>query len=441
MRTKVGDLILSRFRVEASLGGGAAGPSFRGVDLETDRSVYIKELPADRADLFERFAGETALLADPEHAPVDAEGLERLVRPLASGMQADQPYTVREYLEATSLAERLRQGPLGPDELRTVFGDIARGLAAAHAENLVLRNLKPSNIFLEAGGRARITGLGTGVYLTRTRREGLGVEGGSLRYVAPEQMLDARRVDRGTDLFALGLVLFEALSGQALLRGASVEEIVSSLQTPTPPALPPGDADLAELCLALVEFNPSERPTQARSLLRLLAPWQVDDHGDERCEGCHGPLWEGMSYCHHCGRSIRGPCPHCGRALALGACFCSRCGQNTGAATPGQLVGLAGAFAGEVLPLGDEPLLLGRAPACGLCFEGRDRYVSRHQARLQRRRGRSWLQGGDWTSGRPTTNGTLVNGRNMDGLGEVLLRPGDRLRVGDSFFRYQEAGA
>ena len=72
-------------------------------------------------------------------------------------------------------------------------------------------------------------------------------------------------------------------------------------------------------------------------------------------------------------------------------------------------------------------------------FEARDQYVSRHQAELQVIRGRRWLRGGDWDTGRPTTNGTLVNGQNLDGAGLALLRNGDRLRVGDSFFRYEEA--
>ncbi len=441
-KSRAGDLLFGRYRVDSPLGRGSAGPSFLGTDLETEDRVVIKELPADRPDLFERFQGEIALLRHPGAEFADPEGIARYVIPVALGMAHDQPYAVRPYIEGVSLRDRLRQGPLPEDQVRMVIGDVARTLSAGHHENLVLRNLKPENILIDSGGRARISGIGTGCFLTRARREQLGVELGGLRYVAPEQLLDARRVDRASDLFALGLVLHEILAGASPVTGAAIEDLVEWFAAPRRIPLPPGPSDLAELAARLTLFHLAERPSRGEIALERAAPWMQPPLGEDECDGCKAVLPRLTAFCPACGRATRGPCPHCGRPLAIGASWCAACGERAEPQPRARLEGLVGGYGGEEVELpGDSEVRLGRAGECEVGFEGRDRYVSRHQCRIEVRRTCRWLLAGDWVSGRPTTNGTLHNGRNADGLGAQLLRAGDRLRIGDSFFRFREGRA
>jgi hypothetical protein len=433
-------VILGRFRVEAELGRGAGGYSYRAVDLETDAPVVVKELPGELKDQFGRFRGEIAVLEELAGSFVDEEGMTRVLRPIAVGQENDHAFAVRPFVEGTSLRARLEKGPLPEDEIRTVLGDVARSLGAAHRENLVLRNLKPENILMDAAGRAWISGMGTGCFLTRARREELGVVLGGLRYVAPEQLLDARRVDRRTDLFSLGLVLHEALTGRAVVGVDSVQEAVQFLAKPFSVVAVSLKTPLEELALRLMHFHPQKRPPDAGPVLDALAPWRQSQVDCETCEACDGAVAPESSFCCHCGRSMRGPCPHCGEAVPAGAAFCRSCGARVEVAPVARLVGLVGSFSGENISLPrDGVVRLGRARECTVSFEARDQYVSRHQAELQVIRGRRWLRGGDWDTGRPTTNGTLVNGRNLDGAGLSLLQDGDRVRVGDSFFRYEEA--
>lgn len=438
--SRPGDVILGRFRVEAELGRGAAGYSYRAVDLETDAPVVVKELPSELKDQFGRYQGEVAVLEELAGSFVDEEGMTRVLRPVAIGQEADHAYAVRPFVEGTSLRARIEKGPMPEDEVRTVLGDVARSLSAAHRENLVFRNLKPENILIDAAGRAWVAGMGTGCFLTRARREELGVDLGGLRYVAPEQLLDARRVDRRTDLFTLGLILYEALSGRAVVGASQVPAAVQFLAKPfTVPALS-RTTRLEELAGRLMHFHPQKRPPDAGPALDALAPWRQSRVDHEPCESCEAPVAPEASFCCHCGRSMRGPCPHCGVAVPGGAAFCRSCGARVELTPVARLVGLVGSFSGENISLPrDGVVRLGRARECTVSFEARDQYVSRHQAELQVIRGRRWLRGGDWDTGRPTTNGTLVNGQNLDGAGLALLRNGDRLRVGDSFFRYEEA--
>lgn len=437
--TSIGDVVHGRYRVEQELGRGAGGFSYKGQDLETLTPVVIKELPGDSRPLFGRYQGEVAVLSELKGQFSDPVGMERLVAPVAVVAEHDRLHSVRPFVEGRSLRERMNEGGLAEEEIRTILGDVLRGLGAAHQENLVFRNLKPENILVESGGRAYLTGLGTGCFLTRARRESLGVKLGGLQYVAPEQLLDARRVDRRTDLFTVGLILYELLAGEPLVQGESVNGILDFLSRPFHAPAPGGSPQLSELALRLIHFQPAQRPPEAAAVLQELAPWVQGVRSALECEGCGTRFAGTAAYCPSCGRASRGPCPHCAAPVPRDASFCRNCGERVGVAPVCRLVGLTGSFRGEVvsLPRSGE-VYLGRAPTCEISFENRDQYVSRHQAVLRCLREKRWIEGGDWNSGRPTTNGTLLNGRNLDGQGLVLLRHKDRLRVGDSFFRYEE---
>lgn len=101
-------------------------------------------------------------------------------------------------------------------------------------------------------------------------------------------------------------------------------------------------------------------------------------------------------------------------------------------------MGLKGGYVGEKLQVDRDFITFGRHAANDVSFgDGKDEYVSRFQARLYRDKGMVWLEGWDWVKNGITTNGTFVNGRNIDGKGRVALRNGDKIRLGDSFFRFE----
>lgn len=436
-----GDVLEGRFRLTEAMGDGATGQGFQAEDLETNRTVFLKVVGGKLKELAGRFLGEFRLVETLEVTALDTVGLERWLMPSFAGEDKDHFFFVRPFLEGESLPERLQRGEIREDEVRSILGDVALGLRAAHAENLIHRNLKPSNILLGKDGRAYLSGLGTGCFLLRSSRERLGLEKGGIRYLAPEQVSDARRVDRRTDLYVLGVILYEMLEGRPFRDEEALPDVLKALTQPGWPEPPRGDPTLAELALRLARFERDQRPSSADEVIQAVAPWLGRGPTGFDCEGCHQELTARDAFCKACGRSTNGPCPDCGHPLGIGSRFCSRCGFLAHLPLEGRLMGTTGGYAGHTLGLSEGKTFLGRSNECDLVFENKDQYVSRHQACLVSRQGCRWIQGGDWISGRPTTNGTMVNGRNVDGAPPVLLADEDRIRVGDSFFRYREVPA
>jgi len=131
-------------------------------------------------------------------------------------------------------------------------------------------------------------------------------------------------------------------------------------------------------------------------------------------------------------------CAECGAGLRAVDRFCRGCGTRvTLVSRPAVLVGLKGAFAGKRIALTSDAIRLWRHKDNDLSFAGYDKYVSRFQARIFDHRDQHWIEGWNWVNDCVTTNGTFLNGTNVDGRGRVLLRNGDKLRFGDSFFRYE----
>jgi eukaryotic-like serine/threonine-protein kinase len=259
-----GDIIGDRYVVDDVLAHGGMSDVYRARDRDTGRPVAIKLLRAGAADP-RRFAAEVRILEMLEHP--------NLVRLRDAGRQDGLPYLVLDLVDGETLSQRLGQGPLGVDEARSIGCDIARALDYVHGRGVVHRDVKPSNILLARDGRALLTDFGIARLADATQVTAPGTMVGTVAYLAPEQ-LRGEDVGPEADLFSLGLVLIEALSGEAPPPGTPAEVAARRLRSrpPIPPGLPP---PWPELLLGMTARAPAARPDAASVAAHLGSSPQV----------------------------------------------------------------------------------------------------------------------------------------------------------------------
>lgn len=256
---------LGHFELTAKLGEGGMGEVYRAVDGRLGREVAVKVLPEsfvtdrDRVRRFEREAKLLASLSHPNIATIHEVGVEE-----------GRHFLVMELVPGETLAERLDRGPLAVGEALRVAAEIASALEAAYQHGVVHRDLKPSNVKLTGGGRVKLLDFGLGKALAPPPGEGAGTPAddeptathhptapgvvlGTPGYMSPEQVR-GRPVDARTDLWALGVVLWEMLTGTPLFRCESASETVAAVLG--------REIDLARL--------PAATPPPVRTLLRRL---------------------------------------------------------------------------------------------------------------------------------------------------------------------------
>jgi hypothetical protein len=267
---------LGPYEVVASIGAGGMGEVYRARDTRLNRDIAIKVLPAsfasdsERRERFEREAQAIAALSHPNIVAVHD-----------TGTHDGQIYLVMELLQGETLRDRLKGGPLPARKAIEIGVQIARGLAAAHARNLVHRDLKPENVFLLADGHvkildfglARAVGTGTGASETVRVVTDPGTVMGTVGYMAPEQVR-GQAIDQRADLFALGAVLFEMLTGQRAFRRDTPAETMTAILNDDPPAPGAGRAGLSpaldQIVAHALEKNPNERFQSARDVAFAL---------------------------------------------------------------------------------------------------------------------------------------------------------------------------
>jgi tetratricopeptide (TPR) repeat protein len=263
-----GEVVADRFEIERAVGAGGMGEVFRARDRATGATVALKLQSAagDRAD-DARFEREVAALRTIEHPAV--------VRYVAHGiLPSGRRWLAMEWLDGEDLAARLRRGPLGAADAVALGRRVAEALAAAHAQGIVHRDLKPANLFLPEGDAARAKIIDFGIarldWAARATRTGVVV--GTLGYMAPEQAQGAALVDARADVFSLGAVLYECVTGEPAFAGENVMAVlVKILIEETPrlgPEAPPG---LAHLVARMLAKNRDERPRDAADVAAALA--------------------------------------------------------------------------------------------------------------------------------------------------------------------------
>ena len=214
MATLVGTQLSGRYRLDEKIGAGGMSTVYRARDMTLERDVAVKlmhrEIAAD-SDHLERFRREARAVAQLSHP--------YLVSVIDAGEDEGRPYIVFEYVEGETLKDRIRRmGRLPVAEAVAYAVEIARALAYAHQRHIVHRDVKPQNVLIDAEGSAKVTDFGIARSLDQ---EGLTADGrvlGTTDYVSPEQAL-GHKVTGQSDLYSLGIVLFEMLTGQVPFRG------------------------------------------------------------------------------------------------------------------------------------------------------------------------------------------------------------------------------
>jgi serine/threonine protein kinase/tetratricopeptide (TPR) repeat protein len=234
-----------RYRLDALAASGGMGSVYRAFDLVEERTCAVKLLQTgllDDRSATTRVQTEVEALASLEH--------DAIVRYLGSGSTEGGPYLVMEWVEGETLRAKLARDGVRIGDAFLVAARLVRALAAVHAAGVVHRDVTPRNIMLEGGSVAQAKLVDFGI-ARRNAGPGLtasGVRIGTPRYMAPEQILNARRVDGRADVFSLGCILFEMLTGRRVFEG---------------------DDEVAVLARVLIEDAP--RPSSARpNLLRAI---------------------------------------------------------------------------------------------------------------------------------------------------------------------------
>ena len=249
---------LGHYDVTALIGEGGMGQVYPATDTTLDREVALKVLPdaftAD-PDRLARFEREAKVLASLNHPNIGAiYGLEK---------SGDTRALVLELIEGPTLADRIKQGPIPLDEALPIAKQIVEALEAAHEANIVHRDLKPANVKVTPKGRVKILDFGIAKWggfdqasdaATETMTQD-GVVVGTVQYMSPEQ-LQGKPVDGRSDLFSLGVMLYEAVAGRHPFPADSLAERVSAILRDTPvdaselvPDCPAGLARILKRCL------------------------------------------------------------------------------------------------------------------------------------------------------------------------------------------------
>ena len=253
--------LANRYRLGERLGGGGMAVVHRAYDESLHREVAVKLLDASRGldpNLQARFESEARAAASISHP--------RVVAVHDVGTDGDLLYIVMECLPGTTLADELRgSGPLPIDRAIAVLTDVLDGLGAAHARGVLHRDIKPSNVLIDSDGRAKVADFGiattAGGDLTKT-----GTVIGSAAYLAPERV-DGRRATERSDLYAVGVVAYEALTGRRPFSGETPIALARAIhegRAPRPCDLRPEiPGYLADVVMRAMARDPAERPPTA----------------------------------------------------------------------------------------------------------------------------------------------------------------------------------
>jgi serine/threonine protein kinase len=265
-----------RFSKLRTIGAGAMGKVYKAWDDRAERHVALKVLEAkDTSNRFEREARVLSQLIHPN-----------IVRYMGHGVTPDgQPWLSMEWLDGEDLESRLRKGSLSFGDTLRIARAVAGGLAWAHEQGFVHRDLKPSNVFIVGGdfGNVKIVdfGLARGDILdapiTKT-----GTFMGTIEYMPPEQIHDAKRADARADVYSLGAVLYHCMTGQPPHQGATVvhtmrkalSEEALPMRTLRPDA-PPG---FEALVASMLQKNREDRPPDGRAVFASLTALESGTH-------------------------------------------------------------------------------------------------------------------------------------------------------------------
>src|ERR1041384_4376041 len=259
-----------RFELEQPIGTGGMGTVFRARDAISGDTVAVKIIADGQGHLAERFAREVTVLAALSHPGI--------VRYIAHGVTSSgKLFLAMEWVDGETLKARLERGPLTLGESVTLATRVAEALGVAHARGVVHRDLKPSNLILP-GGRidlVKLLDFGIAQRPGKTQLTQTGVMLGTPGYMAPEQARASGKIDARADVFALGCVLFQCLTGAPPFDGDTTAAVLARILFGTAPRVselwPEVPEQLDALVSQILSRDPALRPSDGANLAAALA--------------------------------------------------------------------------------------------------------------------------------------------------------------------------
>lgn len=224
---------LGRYLIESEIGRGAMGVVFKATDSVLQRTVAVKTvnmaLEKDHADKYEQRFYQEARAAGALNHP-------NIVTVYDAGKAGDVVYMAMEYIQGVELRTLFVEGqPMGVPQALSVAAQVAEGLGYAHQQGVVHRDIKPANIMVVADGPVKITDFGIARMRASADLTQTGVMLGSPKYMSPEQVI-GKRADHRSDIFSLGVILYEMLTGAAPFSGENVTALMYQIVNFAPPA-------------------------------------------------------------------------------------------------------------------------------------------------------------------------------------------------------------
>lgn len=271
---KASDLVSDRFQIERLASSGGMAVVYRAIDRSNGAPVALKVLHADGVRFAGHFARESYVLAELNHPGI--------VRYIAHGSTpSGELFLAMEWLDGEDLAQRIKRGPLSVADTVTFGMRVAQALGAAHARGVVHRDIKPSNLYLPDRDLTRAKILDFGIARPQATRPATrtGILLGTPGYMAPEQIIGAPTIDPRADVFALGCVLYECLTGRPAFDADQMMVLLSKMRAPEPPR--PVDvrldvpSALDEIIARMLSSDPAHRPADGAAVAAEIA--MLDD--------------------------------------------------------------------------------------------------------------------------------------------------------------------
>ncbi|MBM3475781.1 MAG: FHA domain-containing protein [Armatimonadetes bacterium] len=419
-RLTPGDEVFGRYKVTGALGEGAQAVVYRGVDTKEPRDVAIKQLKEATESLAKRFRNESKLSLSTEH----------IVRNYDFGEVRGKYANVMEFVDGDTLEDRLRwvddfdtltcRGTAVPeDEARDVIAQAAEGLACAHASNVIHRDIKPANLLIRrADRRVKVTDFGVARFMGDPHDAGRFEDPdtqlddilGTILWMSPEQWVDPSAADCRADVWSLGVVFYQAVTGRYPFLGAGAGAVARTVLSDNP-ARPR-------------KLNPALSEETEAIILKMLAK-ELDDRFQRMTDVQRALGAEVVC--------VLSACPQCGVETETGNRFCTGCGYDL-VELPMKLAGTGGMHAGLEFPVRGDLVRVGRRREGNDIHLLADECVSRWHLRFRKEGATRTVEAWDWNQGKKPANETLLNGFDINGKGPQPIKVGDKLRMGDSWF-------
>lgn len=266
---------IGRFEIRRSLGAGGMGEIFESYDTDLQRTVAIKVLASKHIEdesMKQRFLREAQMASQLNHPNIAT--IHEI------GEATGNPYIVMEYVEGQTVAERLARGPLAIDEIVDIGVQSAEALAEAHERGVVHRDIKTSNIMITPRGKVKVLDFGLAKPLpvlnrrSKSRLTESGVLLGTVSYMSPEQATGQGEVTHLTDIFSLGVVLYEMITGRLPFEGETYFQTIEAIKKRAPSPIRKHRQDAPDRLAAVIDCmlrkNPEERYQEAAEVARDL---------------------------------------------------------------------------------------------------------------------------------------------------------------------------